>query len=86
MPKKMVIEALGEKRHSFELQELALLKQEFGISMQSILYRARHCHVINEKLHSSNIHISELPGERPFPLAVRNSIINSNPKTRSSTP
>ena len=51
MPKKMVVEALGEKRHSFELQELALLKQEFGMSMQSILYRAYHCNVIGGGLH-----------------------------------
>lgn len=51
MPKKMVVEALGEKRHSFELQELALLKQEFGISMQSILFRALQCDVIDEGLH-----------------------------------
>jgi Zn-dependent peptidase ImmA (M78 family)/DNA-binding XRE family transcriptional regulator len=51
MPKKMVVEALGEKRHSFELQELALLKQEFGMSMQSILYRAYQCDVIGESLH-----------------------------------
>lgn len=51
MPRKIVIEALGKTRHKFELQELALLKEEFGLSMQGILYRARHCGVIDEKFH-----------------------------------
>jgi len=51
VPKKMVLEVLGVKRHSFELQELALLKQEFGMSMQSILYRAYQCDVIDKGLH-----------------------------------
>lgn len=51
MPKEKVIEALGERRRSFELQELALLKEEFGLSMQSILYRALQCGVINFELH-----------------------------------
>ena len=51
MPQKKVIEALGAKRHKFELQELALLKREFGLSMQSILYRARQSGVIDEQFH-----------------------------------
>ena len=46
LPKKKVLEVLGPARHSFELQELALLKQEFGLSMQCILYRALNSNVI----------------------------------------
>lgn len=48
LPKKKVLEVLGKKRHSFELEELALLKQEFGLSMQCILYRALDCDVIEQ--------------------------------------
>ncbi len=39
-PRDAVLFLLGEKRKSFELKELALLKQDFGLSMQGIFYRA----------------------------------------------
>jgi len=41
---------LGAKRHALEMQELYMLKHEFGISMMSILFRAGQCNVINESL------------------------------------
>jgi Zn-dependent peptidase ImmA (M78 family) len=44
---------LGEHRTRFELRELLLLKQEFGISMSGILYRAKDLGIIRESYHKS---------------------------------
>lgn len=49
-PKQAVLQHLGEYRRALEAQELYMLKQEFGISMMSILMRAGQCGVINEGL------------------------------------
>ena len=46
---------LGEHRTRFELRELLLLKQEFGISMSGILYRTRNLGIIRESYHKSLI-------------------------------
>ncbi len=42
---------LGSHRSRFELRELLLLKQEFGISMSGILYRAKDLGIIRESYH-----------------------------------
>jgi Zn-dependent peptidase ImmA (M78 family)/DNA-binding XRE family transcriptional regulator len=42
---------LGEHRTRFELRELLLLKQEYGISMSGILYRAKDLGIIRESYH-----------------------------------
>lgn len=41
---------LGNTRHNLEPRELYLLKHEFGLSMQSCLYRATDLDIISEKL------------------------------------
>jgi Zn-dependent peptidase ImmA (M78 family)/transcriptional regulator with XRE-family HTH domain len=48
LPGSAVRQELGEHRTSLELQELALLKDEFGLSMQAILYRAADLGVISQ--------------------------------------
>jgi Zn-dependent peptidase ImmA (M78 family)/DNA-binding XRE family transcriptional regulator len=47
-PKENLFEELGEKRSKLSFQELGELKQEYGISMQAIVYRAKELNVISE--------------------------------------
>lgn len=47
-PKESVINELGANRTSIEVKELALLKEEFGLSMGGILYRALHLSIISK--------------------------------------
>lgn len=47
-PKEMVESSLGKKRRNLEAQELYLLKKEFGLSMQAIVYRAKFLEIIND--------------------------------------
>lgn len=51
LPKKSLIRVLGEHRNSIEPRELSLLKQEYGISMTSILHRAEEIGIISNKLY-----------------------------------
>lgn len=46
-PRASVLQELGEHRNAIELKELALLKEEFGLSMAGILYRARDLGIIS---------------------------------------
>lgn len=48
LPKQSIKNILGEHRNSIEPRELELLKQEFGISMTSILHRAHETEIISE--------------------------------------
>jgi Zn-dependent peptidase ImmA (M78 family)/transcriptional regulator with XRE-family HTH domain len=45
-PSASVLQELGQHRNAIELKELGLLKEEFGLSMAGILYRARDLGVI----------------------------------------
>lgn len=45
-PRTSVLQELGRHRSAIELKELSLLKEEFGLSMAGILYRARDLGVI----------------------------------------
>ncbi|VAY86464.1 helix-turn-helix domain-containing protein [Ferrovum myxofaciens] len=47
IPRKSVLQELGSHRSYIEPKELALLKEEFGLSMAGILYRARDLGVIS---------------------------------------
>jgi len=47
LPKQAVHQHLGLKRSALEMQELHLLKHEFGISMMGIIMRTAQCMVIN---------------------------------------
>ncbi len=55
LPNNALLAALGAHRTRLELRELLLLKQEFGISMAGILYRARNLGIIRENYHKSLI-------------------------------
>lgn len=46
LPKQTLIEHLGKKRHRLENEELYLLKHEFGLSMQGVLFRALQTAII----------------------------------------
>lgn len=46
IPQESVFDALGKKRSSIEPKELALLKEEFGLSMSGILYRALDLEIV----------------------------------------
>lgn len=46
-PRNSVLQELGQHRNAIELKELGLLKEEFGLSMAGILYRARDLGIIS---------------------------------------
>ncbi len=50
LPATALRRALGERRHTLEPQELLLLKNEFGLSMQGCLMRARQAGIISESV------------------------------------
>lgn len=51
LPKEALITMLGEYRNWIEPRELSLLKQEFGISMTSILHRVEEVGIISDSLY-----------------------------------
>ena len=60
LPKEALFSAIGEHRNHLELREIHLLKQEFGISMQSILHRAEDTGIISSQLyHQLKIEFNE---------------------------
>jgi Zn-dependent peptidase ImmA (M78 family)/DNA-binding XRE family transcriptional regulator len=50
LPRQSIVAILGAHRNSIEPRELSLLKQEFGISMTSILHRAQEAGIISDNL------------------------------------
>ncbi len=50
-PARTVRQELGSHRTSIEVKELSILKEEFGMSMMSILYRARDGKIITPSYH-----------------------------------
>lgn len=48
IPKETLIKELGERRTSISLNELINIKEEYGISVQAIMRRARDLKLINE--------------------------------------
>lgn len=47
-PEDRIKKELGEHRSKLSFKELGLLKQEYGISMQAIMYRAKELGIINQ--------------------------------------
>ncbi len=47
-PRDVVLKTLGENRHWLEFQELALLKQEYGLSLAAWIYRCSDLGIINQ--------------------------------------
>ena len=48
LPEKTIKSELGEHRNKLSINELGLIKKQYGISMQAIVMRARDCGIINE--------------------------------------
>jgi Zn-dependent peptidase ImmA (M78 family)/DNA-binding XRE family transcriptional regulator len=73
IPRQSVTQELGAHRRYIELKELALLKEEFGLSMAGILYRARDLEIVSSAWCESQMklfrfkrwHVTE-PG-KPYP-------------------
>lgn len=61
-PRASVLQTLGENRNAIELKELALIKEEFGISMAGILYRVRDLGVISQGYYNEQIKLFRLKG------------------------
>ncbi len=53
LPEASLRKQFGDRRNNIELQELYLLKNEFGISMAACLYRAKEVGIIKESLYKS---------------------------------
>lgn len=47
-PRERLIKEVGEKRALIEPEELLLLKQQFGLSMQALVYRLHDLEIIND--------------------------------------
>lgn len=48
LPANSLRNELGKKRYQIHIRELKLLKEQYGISMQAILYRAKNLGIIND--------------------------------------
>jgi Zn-dependent peptidase ImmA (M78 family) len=48
LPKAAVIKELGEKRNKISIQELGFLKEQYGISIQAIIYRLSDLGIISD--------------------------------------
>lgn len=53
IPASSMFKQLGTQRHTLEAQELYLLKQEYGLSMQGCLYHAANLNIISERVRKS---------------------------------
>lgn len=61
-PRASVLQELGQFRNAIELKELGLLKEEFGLSMGGILYRARDLGVISPAYRDEQAKLFRLKG------------------------
>lgn len=61
-PRTFVLQELGEHRNAIELKELGLLKEEFGLSMGGILYRARDTGIISSAYHEEQAKLFRFKG------------------------
>lgn len=52
LPKDAVIKELGEKRNKISIQELGFLKEQYGISIQAIIYRLSDLGIISNSYKS----------------------------------
>lgn len=64
LPKQTLIEHLGQNRHQLEINELYLLKHEFGLSMQGVLFRALHTGIIAQTTFQALFKLFSLKGWR----------------------
>lgn len=64
LPKQTLIEHLGKNRHRLEMNELYMLKHEFGLSMQGVLFRAWQAEIITPAIFQSIYKFFSLKGWR----------------------
>lgn len=72
-PREWILREVGDKRSAINLEELIILKQKFGMSIQAILYRLRDLDIISEVYYTQCVrYISRLGWKRqePYPLTV----------------
>jgi Zn-dependent peptidase ImmA (M78 family)/DNA-binding XRE family transcriptional regulator len=62
LPRVSVLREMGEHRNALELKELGLLKEEFGLSMAGILYRARELGIISPAYRDEQAKLFRLKG------------------------
>ena len=64
IPQNGMREELMEKRHNIHVKELLLLKQQYGMSMQGILYRAKDLGIITNYLFTQQMRFFSQMGMR----------------------
>ncbi|MHB1757253.1 MAG: helix-turn-helix domain-containing protein [Leptospirillum sp.] len=62
IPRQSVIRELGAHRSDIEPKELALLKEEFGLSMSGILYRARDLGIVTPAWRDGQLKLFRIKG------------------------
>jgi Zn-dependent peptidase ImmA (M78 family)/transcriptional regulator with XRE-family HTH domain len=62
VPRQSALQELGSRRSHIELKELALLKEEFGLSMGGMLYRARDLGIVTPAWREQQAHEFRLKG------------------------
>lgn len=73
VPSSVMYKELGNHRHSLPIEELAILKQRFGVSMQAIVMRAARLGIVSETFKANWFRqISRLGWRKdePFPLPI----------------
>ena len=50
MPKEVVFFELGENRSSISFRELGLIKKQYGLSIQSLLFRSKDLNIISDRI------------------------------------
>lgn len=64
LPKATLIEHLGATRHRLEVNELFMLKHEFGLSMQGVLFRAHQAGIITHATFQTSYMVFSTKGWR----------------------
>ncbi len=62
LPKKALVDELGGHRKSIHLRELCLIKSEYGISPQAILYRANELDLISDAYLNDQVKFFKIRG------------------------
>ena len=72
MPKELFINEFGGVRHNVFIEELKFMKQNFGISMQAIMARAKNLELISEQYYKTfSIQFSKLGFRKKEPGAYQ---------------
>jgi Zn-dependent peptidase ImmA (M78 family)/DNA-binding XRE family transcriptional regulator len=53
IPKRALIKELGNSRNKIYINELVYLKEQFGASIQAIMFRAKHLGIVSESFHKN---------------------------------